>query len=293
MVDPRYADWFIRFGAPPLPNGTYHVPRCDDNFDPPLCTDFYHSQDQTPGYPTGDGDCPGPCDCGGVPCGFYLFNHANASLRDWLIDDFVMGPLGVGSPAVHGVYLDDAFANVTDPVDAPDCASSPIGGPTEVNVNCIADTGLTQAQTTAIADGWRGTMLALQTRLLDAGAFAWAYFTETATPAKGAVCRAFFRENDLFGLALMMQLNSNMSDASVLRDVAAFLLVRGPYAWLGHGWQGCSTTGPGAPPAALLADYGVPLDNLTEIATGVFQRHWSRATVRMDCEAWEGSITWV
>ncbi len=91
LVDPAYAGWFLKFGAPPFSNGSYHVPRCDGAFSPPLCSAFYHSQDQTPGYPSGDGDCPGPCDCGGVPCGFYLFNHANATLRRWLIDDFVFG----------------------------------------------------------------------------------------------------------------------------------------------------------------------------------------------------------
>jgi hypothetical protein len=30
----------------------------------------------------------------------------------------------------------------------------------------------------------------------------------------------------------------NLTDA--LQDIANFLLVRGPYAWLGHGWLGCS-----------------------------------------------------
>ena len=296
LIDPAFADWFIKFA--PLPkNGSYHVPQCDDNYNPPLCTPFYHSQDQTPGYPRGDGVCPAPaCDCGGVPCGFYLFNHANESLRDWLINDFVMGPTGVGSPAVHGVYLDDHWANASDPTDAPDCASSPIGGPTEVNVGCIADTGLTQAQTTAITDAWRVTMLQLQRRLIDAGAFSWAYFTEYAGGAPGpsqALCKAFFRNNTLYDLALMMGLAQPMTDASILRDVASFLLARGPYAWIGHGWQGCPAAGPGAPPAQLLADYGVPLDNVTESGNGVFTRHWSKATVQMDCEAWVGSIVWV
>ena len=67
----QYADWFLKFGPPPLPNNTYHVPQCDHNYSPPLCSQFWHSQDQTPGYPKGDGNCPSPnCDCGGVPCGF-------------------------------------------------------------------------------------------------------------------------------------------------------------------------------------------------------------------------------
>ena len=34
-----------------------------------------------PGYPHGDGDCAAPgCDCGKVPCGFYVWNHSSTSL---------------------------------------------------------------------------------------------------------------------------------------------------------------------------------------------------------------------
>jgi hypothetical protein len=25
-----------------------------------------------------------------------------------------------------------------------------------------------------------------------------------------------------------------------MQDLASFLVVRGPYAWLGYGWQGCT-----------------------------------------------------
>ncbi len=34
--------WFLKFA----PNITYHVPQCDNNFNPPKCTEFYHDQDQ-------------------------------------------------------------------------------------------------------------------------------------------------------------------------------------------------------------------------------------------------------
>ena len=35
-------------------------------------------QEQTPGFPHGDGDCAAPgCDCGKSPCGFYLWNHSS------------------------------------------------------------------------------------------------------------------------------------------------------------------------------------------------------------------------
>ena len=295
LVDPQFEDWFLKFGAPPFANGTYHVPRCDANYEPPLCTDFYHSQDQTPGFPSGDGDCPGPCDCGGVPCGFYVFNHANATLRRWLIDDFVMGATGVGDPSVHGVYLDDQFTNFSNPVDAPDCGASPVGGPTEVNAGCAADIGFSQAQTTAIADGWRGTMLELQGRLLDAGAFSWAYFNEMATPARGE-CAAFFRANasDVYASALMHKLSKELTPEALQRDLAAFLALRGPYAWLGSGWQGCSAAGPAPLPAELFLDYGVPLNNVSETAagSGVFERRWSRALVRVNCSDYTGAILW-
>ena len=213
-----------------------------------------------------------------------------------------MGPTGTGGPAVGGVYLDDHWSNSSDPTDAPDCASGPIGGPTEVNLHCIADTGLTQAQTTAITAGWRATMLQLQQRLLAAQKFSWAYFAEVAggAPTNRKVCAAFFNSSGpsgsapLYDRALMMGIRAvNRTQASVVNDVAAFLLVRGPYAWLGNPWQGCSVEGPTPLPPEALADYGVPLGNITASADGSsFSREWSRATVRFDCTALQGSISW-
>lgn len=45
---------------------------------------------------------------------------------------------------------DDHWNNVSDPTDAPDCASGPIGGPTEMNVYCAEDMGLTQVSVQAL-----------------------------------------------------------------------------------------------------------------------------------------------
>ena len=61
---------------------------------------------QTPGYPSGDGNCPGPCDCGAVPCGEYLFDHTNATLGDWIVNE-IMGPTAMGNANISGFYLDD------------------------------------------------------------------------------------------------------------------------------------------------------------------------------------------
>ena len=46
VTDPAYAAWFMRFGPPTVGNG-WHVPQCDTNYDPPLCTDFYHGKWQS------------------------------------------------------------------------------------------------------------------------------------------------------------------------------------------------------------------------------------------------------
>ena len=73
-------------------------------------------------------------------------------------------------------------------------------------------------------------------------------------------------------------------------DLANFLLIRGPYAYLGHGWKGCSREY--EYPAALNGDYGEPTDAVCrETAPGVFTREWTRATVEMDCATFTPKIT--
>ena len=87
----------------------------------------------------------------------------------------------------------------------------------------------------------------------------------------------------------------NAGDPSKLldlqNDLVNFLLVRGPYAWLGHGWKGCSKNYPFPP--EFNVDYGEPTGLCRETApnSGVFTREWSKATVTMDCKAWKGTIT--
>jgi hypothetical protein len=93
ITDKAYSPWFLPFGPPTVGSG-WHVPNCDNNYSPPLCTDLYHDQGQTPGYPHGDGDCAAPaCNVGSVPVGEYLFNFANANVSvnnqtfiDWYIN---------------------------------------------------------------------------------------------------------------------------------------------------------------------------------------------------------------
>lgn len=92
LEDPQYSGWFLHFNNPSGPSNI-SVPTGN--------TTLYHSQDQTPT----ELDCGGPCDCGSVPCGEYLWDPRNASLRAWLIDVHILGPTGLGNPNVTGFYF--------------------------------------------------------------------------------------------------------------------------------------------------------------------------------------------
>lgn len=40
ISDPAYSGWFLKFSG----SGNYHVPACDNNYDPPLCSEYYHGE---------------------------------------------------------------------------------------------------------------------------------------------------------------------------------------------------------------------------------------------------------
>lgn len=77
---------------------------------------------------------------------------------------------------------------------------------------------------------------------------------------------------------------------NLMQDLAAFLLIRGPYSWLGWGWKGPSRSY--YFPPEFHADYGVPsgLCHETSAGSGVFTRDFSKSTVTMDCGTYTGSI---
>lgn len=78
------------------------------------------------------------------------------------------------------------------------------------------------------------------------------------------------------------------------QQLAAFLLIRGRYAFFGtgwglglvHEWQSMYDT-----------DFGVPLRNGTadggvcfEVRPGVFHRPWSKYNITLDCNTWQASF---
>merc|ERR1711871_1308114 len=75
------------------------------------------------------------------------------------------------------------------------------------------------------------------------------------------------------------------------QDLANFLLSRGPHAFLGHAWKGCSKQY--AFPDALNLDYGEPTELCRETApdSQIFTREWTKASVKMNCASYEATIT--
>jgi hypothetical protein len=310
LDDPAYADWFVDF----KPEGPWHAAKCDSNFNPPKCSNHYHMLEQTPGFPHGDGDCLAPgCDCGNSPCAFYLWNHSSTtivkgqSFRDWFIDDYVLNKVGM-SPLVSGFFWDDFWPLPNKPF--PDSRGGAPGG------TIPEDTGLTNETWGQITDAYNANMEALRVKTLAAGKFAWQLMwtggldtsvgnTEPKAIVQQANCAAMLRTQCTATAApqtraMMYGLQTNRtsrqpSDLTDLhQDLANFLLIRGPFAWLGHGWHGCSKDYPF--PEEFNEDYGEPVNSgevckETGSGTGVFTREYTKASVQMDCNQWVGTIT--
>ena len=245
LDDPSYKSWFIQF----KPSPPYFSPTCDNNFSPPKCSTYYHMQEQTPGYPHGDGDCAPPgCDCGLNPCGFYLWNHSateiinGQSFQEWFIDSYIFNTVG-SSPLVSGFFFDDHWSATGA---FPDSSAGRI----------VQDTGMTPSDLASITAAYYANMAALNAEVLARGKFSWQQFY-TGGPAdsvgstgpsplvRAATCAADLRSLCnatspaqtrylMYGFAAKDPAHLDQFEA----DLANFLLIRGPYAVLGHGWKG-------------------------------------------------------
>lgn len=204
----------------------------------------------------------GVCDCGpGLPCGEYLWDHRNASLREWLVDEFVGGPNGLANPSVDGFFFDDGWSVKADPVPswAPpsyrQCDMAVGGGATEEDFFCTRDMGLTPGDVQAIHGNWSATMAAVMEKVDRGQGFVFQQLAsrdaslDLKDPRPG--CAAYMRKacmanSTVQQLPLLFEFTRKAFHDPFplpfpLEDVAMFLLVRGPYAWIGYSWMGCNT----------------------------------------------------
>ena len=306
LTDPAYAAWFVPFGAPTVNSTAWHVPPCDTNYNPPLCSRLYHGQVQTPSYP---GLCAAPaCDCGGVPCGEYAFDFraANTSVRNqtlvqWYVEDYIFGPTALGHAGIDGLYVDDFWG---------------AAGPSEMDPHAVLDMGLSAGDVADMAAAYRWVLAQAGAAVAERGKWMWSEFlnNDPFQKANGgcpqpwvarATCAADLRQlcnssspaqarTLLYGFTPGCPSLDPSHLASPEHDIASFQLVRGPFAFLGSGWQGCSPTLRYQYPAELNADFGAPASACAETmpGSGVFERQFEHATVQMDCTTWTPTVTW-
>ena len=161
----------------------------------------------------------------------------------------------------------------------------------------------------SITNDYNNNMEALKNYTLSQNKFSWQMLWTGGDPnGKGSTCpkpivtqstcatdlRSLCSATSPAQVRAMMYTMGTNGDPSNLtqfdQDLSNFLLTRGPYGYLGHGWMGCSRTY--AYPDALNVDYGEPQGLCAETSTGsgVFTREWSKATVQMDCNKWNATI---
>jgi len=303
LDDPAYSDWFIKF----KPEGPWYSNKCDNNFNPPKCSDLYHNQEQSPGYPSGDGNCAAPnCDCGNAPCGFYIWNHSSTTLvygqsfQDWFVNDYIFDYQGL-DPRVSGFYFDDFFPES--------------GGFPDPYPNMTEDMGLTPAQQEQIGASYLVNMNVVYEKVLALGKFSWQQMwngQNNPNDKNGCCTSPLVRQGSQCAPALRSLCSAtspaqtrlmhyafapggcrtdpgNLTDP--LQDIVNFQLIRGPYALLGHGWLGCSRDY--TVPEQFGWDFGEPTELCHETASGsgIFTRDWTKATVQMDCNTWTPTIT--
>ncbi len=69
-------------------------------------------------------------------------------------------------------------------------------------------------------------------------------------------------------------------------SLAAFLVTRGPVAFIGQGWE----SGDDSWQPVFEVDVGVPTGACAEVAADVFSRAWSYGNATLDCARWEATI---
>ena len=128
------------------------------------------------------------CDCGAVPCGWYLFDHRNASAREWIVQSHILSYSGLLDNAISGYFLDDTWNVKTGPANEGPGAK-----------NWMDDTGLTVTDGHALYTGWRQTMDAANAAVVAHGGYTWQMMYNNSTTAQAPFngkkeCAAYMRK---------------------------------------------------------------------------------------------------
>ena len=176
----------------------------------------------------------------------------------------------IADPAVDGTYLDD-----------------PIGVPQEHPL-AQAATNMSDAQLEELQFATQQAGMSLIEQLVATGKYVWAAFGNQDGVEQGPSresCVAWMRshcEPAMQGAPMAMQFNKGEANISV----AAFLIVRPPYGWLGGGWESDDSLWDDI----FLLQVGTPLGLCEEGPPGTFSRVWSAGTAVLNCSSWNAEL---
>jgi hypothetical protein len=265
-----------------------------------------------------DGMCKKPCDCGRVPCGFYLFDHRQKdtkvctdwggchTLQEWFVTNLTITETGLLHDAIDGFFLDDTWSG---------------SGAGDLNNTAMRlDANLSSQDLNDMAGNWTHNFDTVKAAILEHGGFSWQQLVGNGTCQSAvihndsATCAGKLRSMCLPDSpyqkgALMYGLSAYFTGEDMPQALVNFLLIRGPYAWIGYSWRPCTSGGQNvswfSKNQSLLFDndYGEPMglcketrapsfsDGTYQPGSGIFEREFTKSTVRMDCSTWEGTIT--
>ena len=138
-----------------------------------------------------------------------------------------------------------------------DCST----GPSELEAHCLLDMGLSKQDVLDLTAGWKQTQGAAMRAIAQAGGWVWQMFSGRiwgngaggALPPsmdKGAACQKAYTAacspTSLQQTRMSyheLRLKDLLAPGSIIdavQDVARFLVIRGPMAFLGTAWVGCA-----------------------------------------------------
>ena len=215
-------------------------------------------------------------DAGGnaAGCKQYFWNYSNPDAAAWVLAESEQGALATGSPYVDGTFLDDSQAIPQEHGDAP------------------RNMGLSALQLAALQNDTHRFVQTAITTLAAQGKFSWQGFDgnrggdpdEVAPAPRASNCAAYMAEVCAPGWqSVPMTMNWDGANTTL----AAFLIGRGPVAYLGSGWNG----GPLLRwDARFDMDVGEPQGLCTSPSANVFSRAWTRGVATLDCGSFEATL---